>query len=66
MSPGNLIKHKRSDSTALVIDVVTDTDSRDSGYDREWAIVLFTGDSRSATVPYKILKENWKVINEKL
>ena len=66
MRAGDLIKHRRNDSTALVINILADVDARDPEYDREWAIVLFTGDSRSATVPYKILKENWKVINEKL
>jgi hypothetical protein len=66
MSPGNLIKHRKNNSTALVINILTDTGAPKPECDREWAVVLFTGDSRSATVPYKLLKENWKVINEKL
>jgi len=66
MQAGDLIKHRRNDSTALVISVVADKDVRDPEYDQEWATVLFTGDSRAATVPYELLKKNWKVINEKL
>ena len=57
MQAGDLIKHRRNDSTALVIGVVVDKD------DREWATVLFTGDGRTSTVPLKLIKENWEIID---
>ena len=63
MSPGDLIKHRRNDSTALVIDIIIDREPRDPEYDREWATVLFVGDSAAATVPLKIIKENWEIID---
>jgi len=63
MRAGDLIKHKRNDSTALIIDVVLDRDARDPEYDREWATVLFTGDSRATTVPLKLIQENWECAN---
>jgi hypothetical protein len=62
MRNGNLIKHKRKNSTALVVNIVLDEDVRDPEYDCEWATVLFTGDSHTSTVPYKILKENWEIV----
>jgi len=63
MQAGDLIKHRRNDSTALVIGVVVDKDVRDPGYDRSWATVLFAGDGRISTVPLKLIKENWEIIN---
>jgi hypothetical protein len=63
MQAGDLIKHRRNDSTALVISVVVDKDGRDPEYDREWATVLFTGDGRTSTVPLKLIKENWEIVD---
>ncbi len=63
MQAGDLIKHRRNDSTALVIGVVVDKDVRDPGYDRSWATVLFAGDGRISTVPLKLIKENWEIID---
>jgi hypothetical protein len=63
MQAGDLIKHRRNDSTALVISVVVDKDVRDPGYDRSWATVLFAGDGRTSTVPLKLIKENWEIID---
>ena len=63
MRAGDLIKHKRNDSTALVINIVRDKDARDPQYDYDWATVLFTGDNRASTVPLKIIKENWEIVD---
>ena len=63
MQPGDLIKHRRNDSTALVVAISVDKDERDPEYDREWATVLFTGDGRASTVPLKLIKENWEIID---
>ena len=66
MSPGDLIKHKRSNSTALVVGIAADRNPRGSERDREWVTVLFTGDRQVATVPYKIIKENWEIVDDKI
>jgi hypothetical protein len=63
MRTGDLIKHLKNDSTALIINVVHDKDRRDPEYDREWAVVLFTGDEHACTVPLKLIKENWETID---
>ncbi len=65
MHPGDLIKHRKNDSTAVVVDISVDKDDRDPEHDREWATVLFTGDGRPSTVPFKLIKENWEVIDGK-
>ena len=63
MIAGDLIKHKRNTSTALIIDIVHDKDDRDPQYDHAWATVLFTGDQRASKVPLKLIKENWEAVD---
>jgi len=66
MKIGDLIKHKKAKSTALVLDTFVGKNSDSLTHPIEWARVLFSGDSRITTVPFKLLKENWKVMNGKI
>jgi len=66
MRAGDLIKHKKTTSTALVIAIVLDRDARDPEYDRDWVRVWFTGDNRLSTVPLELIKENWEIIDGKI
>ena len=65
MQVGDLIKHKRNNSIALVLRVTLDRQERDPEYDREWATVLFNGDERVSVLPLKLIKENWEVLDGK-
>jgi len=57
MKPGDLIKHKRSDTRAVVTKVF-------KGKKEMVATVLFSNDIRLCTAPLKILEDNWEVISE--
>ena len=63
MLAGDLIKHRRNASPALIIDITHDKDDRDPEYDQSWATVLFTGDQRASKVPLKLIKENWEIVD---
>jgi hypothetical protein len=63
MKIGNLIKHKKAVTTAVIVDIFMS--GNDLEYrNEEWAVVLFSDESATTRVPLALLKDNWEVINE--
>ena len=63
MKIGSLIKHKKADSTAIIVDIFM------SGHhleyrNEEWAVVLFSDESTTSRAPLALLQDNWEVISE--
>ena len=63
MKIGDLIKHKKAETTAIIVDIFM------SGHEleyrnEEWALVLFSDNSTTSKAPLGILKGNWEVISE--
>ena len=62
MKPGDLIKHKRSTLTAVIIKIFENhmVSPKD-----KLAAVLFSDSEKLSTTSLKILKENWEIISDK-
>ena len=57
MKAGDLIKHKRTDTRAVVAEVF-------EGEKQTFATVLFSNEIKLCTAPLKILEDNWEVVSE--
>ena len=57
LKPGDLIKHKRADTRAVVTRVF-------KGKKEMVATVLFSNEMNLCTAPLKLLQDNWEVISE--
>ena len=63
MKIGNLIKHKKAETTAIIVDIFM------SGHEleyrnEEWAVVLFSDEATTSRAPLALLKDNWEIISE--
>jgi len=63
MKIGNLIKHKKNATTAVIVDIFM------SGHEleyrnEEWAVVLFSDHATTSRAPLELLKDNWEIISE--
>jgi len=54
---GDLIKHKRNDTRAMITKVF-------KGEKEMVATVLFSNETKLTTAPLKLLEDNWEVISE--
>ncbi|MAH46507.1 hypothetical protein CMI37_11785 [Candidatus Pacearchaeota archaeon] len=70
MKIGDLVKHKETNKTALILDIYTiehasmKFELNPGPIQEEYVHVLFSGDSSPARAPFKLLKENWEVVSE--
>ena len=62
MKIGNLIKHKRSSRTAIILDIFLSKGHKLEHRNTEHAKVLFSGDSTTTQAPFHLLKDNWEII----
>ena len=63
MKVGDLVKHKKVDTTGIILDIFM------SGHEleyrnEEWAVVLFSDNPTTSRAPLELLKDNWEVISE--
>ena len=64
MKAGDLVKHKRSGRTALIIDIFM-LEAHNLEYrHEEYVKVLFSGEHAPSKAPLQLLKKNWEIINE--
>ena len=63
MKVGDLIKHKKTATTALILNIYM-TEHLLEYRNEEWVEVLFSGELAPSKAPLKLLKDNWKTINE--
>ena len=63
MKVGDLIKHKKVDTTGIILSIFMSTQHLEYRTE-EYARVVFSGDLGTSSAPLKLLKENWEVISE--
>ena len=60
MNPGDLIKHKRTAVTGIIIKIF----ERES-FRTKFATVLFSNDTSPRTAQLKLLENNWEILNDR-
>jgi len=64
MKAGDLVKHKHTDRTAVIINIFMRESHCLEYRHEEYVKVLFSGEHAPSTAPLQLLKKNWEIINE--
>ena len=58
MKPGDLVKHKRSDTIGVILKIF-------EGNRRPLVTMFFSDSTKPSTASLKILKDNWEIISDR-